>query len=123
MRVWGRHRMQINANAGPAMGELHAGWRILIFPAIVACLMVAKADLMPRLPHGGDQATAYLVDKMAKFGVFLVASWIMARIEARRVADNGLPGTQVFRRSVPKGEDWPFSPVLGSSHACMCRGL
>ena len=58
--------------------------------------MFAKAALIRRLPHSSDQAVSYLVDKVLKFAVFLLASWIMAKIETRTIADYGLPWRKMF---------------------------
>ena len=76
--------------------ELRAGWRFLIFVAIVGVLIFAKAALIRRLPHSSDQAVSYLVDKTLNFAVFLLASWIMAKIETRTIADYGLPWRKMF---------------------------
>jgi membrane protease YdiL (CAAX protease family) len=66
--------------------------------AIIVVLMFAKAALIRRLPHSSDQAVSYLVDKVLKFIVFLLASWIMAKIETRTIADYGLPWWKMFGR-------------------------
>jgi len=63
------------------------GWRLLIFVVLVAALMFAKSTLIRRLPQSSDQAICYLVDKILMFAVILLASWIMAKIEARTIAD------------------------------------
>jgi membrane protease YdiL (CAAX protease family) len=88
--------------------ELRVGWRLLIFVVIVLALMFAKAALLRTLPHGGDQAISYLVDKILKFGVILLASWIMAKIEARTIADYGLPWRKMFGRRFWKGAAMAF---------------
>jgi membrane protease YdiL (CAAX protease family) len=86
---------------GPS--ELRAGWRFVIFAMIVFGLMVIKTQFVRMLPHGTDQATSYLVDKVLKFAAFLSASWIMARIEARTIADYGLPWRAMFGRRFLQG--------------------
>lgn len=83
--------------------DLRAGWRFLIFVVIVMALMVAKSAIIRVLPHSSDQAIAYLVDKSLKFALFLLASWIMARIEARTIADYGLPWRRMFGRQFWQG--------------------
>lgn len=83
--------------------ELRSGWRFLTFAVIVMALMVAKTALIRVLPHSTDQATTYLVDKILKFAVFLLGSWIMARIEARTIADYGLPWRRMFGRQFWEG--------------------
>jgi len=79
---------------GPS--ELRAGWRFLIFAAIVMSLLAVKTVFIRLLPHGTNQATTYLVDKTLKFAVFLLASWIMAKVEARTLAEHGLPRRKMF---------------------------
>jgi len=88
--------------------ELRVGWRLLIFVVIVLALMFAKTALLRTLPHGGDQAISYLVDKILKFAVILLASWIMAKIEARTIADYGLPWRKMFGRRFWKGAAMAF---------------
>jgi membrane protease YdiL (CAAX protease family) len=85
----------------------------MIFVVIVAGLMVAKAVLIRMLPHGSDQAANYLMDKILKFAIFLFASWIMARIEARTIADYGLPWREVFGHRFWKGAVLAFACLAG----------
>jgi membrane protease YdiL (CAAX protease family) len=82
--------------------ELRVGWRLLIFVVIVLALMFAKAALIRKL-HISGQEVSYLLDKVLKFAVFLLASWIMAKIEARTIADYGLPWRKMFGHSFWKG--------------------
>ena len=93
--------------------QLRAGWRFMIFAAIVMVLMVAKTAFIRLLPHVIDPATSYLVDKTLKFAVFLLASWIMAKIEARSIADYGLPWRQVFGRRFWQGAVMAFVGLIG----------
>lgn len=97
---------------GPS--ELRVGWRLLIFVMIVVVLMFAKAALIRRLPHSSDQAMSYLVDKILKFALILLASWIMAKIEARTIADYGLPWRQMFGRQFWTGAAMPFAKFCRS---------
>lgn len=96
---------------GPS--ELRAGWRFIIFATIVVGLMVAKAAFIRLLPHSTDAAISYLVDKTLKFAVFLLASWIMARIESRSIADYGLPWRNVFGRHFWQGAVIAFGGLTG----------
>lgn len=91
---------------GPS--ELRVGWRLLIFVMIVVVLMFVKAALVRGLPHSSDQAMSYLVDKILKFALILLASWIMAKIEARTIADYGLPWRQMFGRQFWTGAAMAF---------------
>lgn len=93
--------------------ELRVGWRLLIFAVIVLALMFAKAALIRRLPHSSDQAVSYLLDKILKFAIFLLASWIMAKIEARTIADYGLPWRNMFGLRFWKGAAMAFLGLTG----------
>ncbi|MGA8556048.1 MAG: CPBP family intramembrane glutamic endopeptidase [Candidatus Acidiferrales bacterium] len=66
--------------------ELRAGWRLLIFLAIVVALGYASNQLLRRLLHGADDTTLFLVGELMDFLIFLFASWIMGRIEGRTIA-------------------------------------
>jgi membrane protease YdiL (CAAX protease family) len=103
--------------------ELRAGWRLVIFVVIVAGLIAAKSAFMRTLPLGNDQAVAYLVDKILKFTVFLLASWVMAKIEARTIADYGLPWRESFGRPFWKGAAMAFFSLAGFLIALRIVGL
>lgn len=77
--------------------ELRAGWRLLVFLAIVVALGHATNQLLRRLLHGGDDTTLFLVGELMDFLIFLFVSWIMGRIEGRTIADYGLPWCKMFR--------------------------
>jgi hypothetical protein len=85
----------------------------VIFVVIVAGLMLVKALLIRMLPQGTDHAAAYLVDKILKFGAFLLATWVMAKIEARTIGDYGLPGRKIFGRQFWKGAVMAFLGLAG----------
>ena len=86
--------------------ELRAGWRLLVFVVVVMVLIFAKTALLRRLPHSSHQAVRYLIDKTLKFTVLLSASCIMAKIEARTIAEYGLPWRTMFGRRFWKGRAW-----------------
>lgn len=81
--------------------ELRAGWRLLIFFAILSVLFALKGLIDQRMVRVMDKDTWFLVAEVLVFLIFLLASSIMAKIEARTVADYGLPGSRAFR-----GEFW-----------------
>jgi len=89
------------------------GWRLLIFVVLVGTLMFAKAALIRRIPHSSDQALRYLEDKILKFAVILLASWIMARIETRSIAAYGLPWRKMFGRRFWHGAAMAFAGLTG----------
>jgi len=80
---------------------LRAGWRLLIFVAILAILFRLNRQFIRPLEHGLDDVTDEMVGDIVDFLFFLLASWIMARIEKRTIADYGLPWRRMFR-----GEFW-----------------
>jgi len=77
--------------------DLKVGWRLAIFVAIVACLWILESWLVRTLPWSNTAAT-YLTDKTLKFGIFLIASWIMGRFESRTISQYGLPWRKMFGR-------------------------
>jgi hypothetical protein len=95
----------------------------MVFIVIVLGLMVAKTILIRMLPHGSDQAATYVVDKILKFGVFLLASWIMAKIEARTIADYGLPWRKMFGHQFWKGAVIAFLGLAGFLTASRVAGV
>jgi uncharacterized protein len=80
---------------GPS--ELRAGWRLCIFLGIVVALINASNLLVRRVLHGADGTTLFLVREVMDFLIFLLASWIMSRVEGRTIADYGLPWKGSFR--------------------------
>ncbi|HYM62042.1 MAG TPA: CPBP family intramembrane glutamic endopeptidase [Thermoanaerobaculia bacterium] len=82
---------------------LRAGWRLLIFGAILFVLFATRNLIERRTMHGLDEASRYVVNQAARFLICLLASWIMARIERRTIADYGLPWRRMFRREFWQG--------------------
>jgi len=80
---------------GPS--ELRAGWRLCIFLAIVVALINASNLLVRLALHGADNTTLFLIREVMDFLIFLLASWIMGRMERRTIADYGLPWRGSFR--------------------------
>jgi len=110
-----------NVFFGPS--KLRPGWRLLIFLVIVAGLMLVKGGVMRTLPHFSDTAFTYLADKILKFAVFLLATWIMTRIEARTVSDYGLPWRKMFGRQFWQGAVAAFIGLGGFLAALRVAGL
>jgi uncharacterized protein len=86
---------------GPS--ELRAGWRLLIFLAIVVSLTSIANQALDRLFRGAGEATRFLVLEVEDITIILFASWIMGRIERRTVGDYGLPWQRTFRREFWQG--------------------
>ena len=85
--------------------------------------MAVKTVFIPLLPHGTNQATTYLVDKTLKFAVFLLASWIMAKAEARTIADYGLPRREMFGQHFWQGAVLAFVCLTGFLITLRIAGL
>jgi membrane protease YdiL (CAAX protease family) len=96
---------------GPS--ELRAGWRLFIFLAIVIALINASNLMVRRLLHGADNTTLFFVREVMDFLIFLLASWIMGRIEARTIADYGLPWRRMFGAQFWQGVLLGFASVTG----------
>ncbi|HEY4641764.1 MAG TPA: type II CAAX endopeptidase family protein [Thermoanaerobaculia bacterium] len=75
-------------------------WRLLIFLAIVVTLVVTTNLALPR--HL-DENILFLLRDAKDLLIFLIASWIMGRIEHRTIADYGLPWRRMFRSEFWKG--------------------
>ena len=71
--------------------DLRVVWRLAIFVTIVALLWISKWWLVRSLPWGNTAGT-YLIDKILKFGIFLIASWIMGSFESRTISEYGPRG-------------------------------
>lgn len=77
---------------------LRAGYRLLIFFAIVTALLKGENWMIHRYLHGLDDVANFLVFELSSFLTFLLVSWGMGRIEGRKLANYGLPGQRMFRR-------------------------
>ena len=80
---------------------MRAGWRLLIFSALVASLVSLEGIVVRLLKHrpslaDGLSPVGLLIGEGSVFLIFLVASWVMARIEDRALADYGLPLNKTF---------------------------
>jgi uncharacterized protein len=91
--------------------ELRAGWRLLIFLAIVIASIKASNFAVRRLLHGGDDVAGFLVREVMDFLIFLFASRIMGRIEGRTIADYGLPWRKMFRGQFWQGALIGFAAI------------
>jgi CAAX protease family protein len=93
--------------------ELRAGWRLLIFLAIVVACINAGNLVVRRLLRGADATTLFLVREVMDFLVFLFASWIMGRMESRAIADYGLPWRRMFGAQFWQGALLGFASITG----------
>lgn len=103
--------------------ELRAGWRLFIFLAIVSALLAVNNVTVRRLPHGANDTAMYLFREMMRFLVFVLASWIMGRMEHRSIADYGLPGRRMFRAQFWQGALLGFAAITGLLVALRISGV
>jgi len=80
---------------------IRAGWRLLIFLAIVAALITGVSLITLSLSHGKPLHPEFtpefaLVNEAAMFFIVLFASWVMSKMEHRQIADYGLPFRGAF---------------------------
>ncbi len=107
---------------------LRAGWRLLIFGAIIAAFLTALHYGGKLLSHGqppqrGFSMTSIIVGEAVVFLLFLFASWIMAKIEGRTIGDYGLPGRKAFQKEFWQGAIIGFvamTILLGSLRSARC---
>jgi len=81
--------------SGPA--GLRAGWRLLIFVAIISLLFPVNKLIQHALRGITDDVTKFVLGYFLGFVALLLASWIMSKIEGRRMAVYGLPWRRMFR--------------------------
>jgi len=90
--------MRDNIWKGP--NGLRAGWRVLIYFALVFALGYGTSKIVDALSHGRQYdfsypavaAVAFLLESL----VIFVAAGIMARFEGRSIAEYGLPWRRAF---------------------------
>ena len=87
---------------------VRAGWRLLIFAAIVFVLFAIYGTVLTFARHGKPpsfrfDSTGVMIGEGSLFGIFLLATWIMARIEKRTLGDYGLPVHRAFGKAFWQG--------------------
>jgi len=104
---------------------LRAGWRLLIFllilSGIVGGLLLAahySAVLYgprPASPNQDAAATPGIIalGEISLFGLILFVSWIMGRIERRKISHYGLPFRTPFPKNFWAGLLWGFVAISG----------
>jgi uncharacterized protein len=100
---------------------IRAGWRVLIFLAIVAALfatifLVLGLLARGRAPLNVSQLTplGLSLSEGALFGITSIAALIMARIERRKYGQYGLPGKFAFRKDFWVGTGVGFAAISAS---------
>ena len=107
---------------------LRAGWRLLIFLAILSALFSMTAMALRLMSHrGGPRAGitpgAALFGEGIAFLFVLIASWIMARMESRTIADYGLPPQGAFGSKFWQGITIGFASISALLGAMRLEGV
>lgn len=90
---------------------LRAGWRLLIFLALLAVLLGASYPLQKLIGRyfGTDfSAINVIVGESAIFAIVLIATAVMGKVEHRSLAEYGLPFRLIFRTKFWAGALWGF---------------
>jgi len=89
---------------------LRAGWRLLIFVGIVIGLQFLTNWIVPQFIHLTERPNldpvGMITIDLETLIQALVATWIMARIERRRLPDYGIPVRSAFGRDFWVGIAW-----------------
>jgi hypothetical protein len=97
---------------------LRAGWRLLIFVAIVVGLGFAANWIVPRIFHLEQRPfldpVGFISDELQTLIQVLVATWIMARIERRRFFAYGIPVRNAFGGDFWVGLAWGLASTTCS---------
>jgi membrane protease YdiL (CAAX protease family) len=93
-----------------AANGLRAGWRVLIYAALVFTFGYAANKIADVFLHGRQpdpsSPTVGIVTFSVALWVLLLAAWIMSRIEGRRLGDYGFPWRRAFC-----GQFWQASGI------------
>src|SRR5580698_7872624 len=92
---------------------LRAGWRLLIFVAILVPLGYSATRGVDALTHrlhaDGSTPLGAVLSIDFLLVPLLIATWIMSRIERRTFADYGLPWRRAFGRRFWQGAGFSFA--------------
>jgi membrane protease YdiL (CAAX protease family) len=104
---------------------LRAGWRLAIYVAILVCLLLLSSLLVYFIMGGKNlqaqsgagkvpSTSMQFVAEAGSFLLFLLAAFIMSRIERRNIGDYGLPlkGARALQRFVTGYVVWGFLPLF-----------
>ena len=90
---------------------LRAGWRLVIYVAIVYGGLRAEIWAARKYLGGTDEVIGFLFTECGTFLICLVGAWIMSRIEGRTIADYGLPWRRMFRGQFWRGAVIGFGAI------------
>ena len=105
---------------------IRAVWRVLMFIALMALLVLVSTPLRKALPFDFSKEFSprnVIVGELITFAFLLIAASIMGRFEHRTLADYGLPFRLIFRKQFWAGALWGFVmlsfivAMMGATHA------
>ncbi|MGA2904707.1 MAG: type II CAAX endopeptidase family protein [Candidatus Korobacteraceae bacterium] len=111
---------------------VRAGWRLLVFFALLTVLSAAAVLLQRRFVHRVSfefSAANIIRNESISFGILLIATAIMGRFEHRRLADYGLPARRALGKQFWTGALWGFVmlsviiAMMAGTHAYSPGGL
>jgi CAAX protease family protein len=107
---------------------IRAGWRLLIFLILVAALVTGLSLIMLSLGHGkppkpGLTPEIALLNEGALFFIALFASWVMSKMERRKIADYGLPLRGAFGGKFWTGTAIGFASITALLVAMKLAGV
>ena len=76
--------------------ELRAGWRLLIYLALVSALILLGNIIAHATVGSANGLSTQFTRKVVNAVAFLSAAWLMGKAERRTLADYGLPWGQTF---------------------------
>jgi len=85
---------QVSSNGN----ELHAVWSLCLFSLLILPALYSGDFAARRFLRDAGLATLFFVREIRILLTFFVATWIMGRIESRRIAEYGLPWRSMFSR-------------------------
>jgi uncharacterized protein len=97
---------------------LRSGWRLAIFLAITIALQAALGEILDLIVKSRGivvpedlNPVVFIVEDAVTFVAVLLATWIMARGEHRKLAEYGLPGRNAFTQRFWEGAAFGFAGV------------
>jgi CAAX protease family protein len=97
---------------------LRAGWRLLIYCVVLLCFLgglffPVMSRVQRQAPRGALSPAILAVAEALSFLLFLLAAFVMSRIERRNLGGYGLPikGTRVLQRFFTGYVFWGFLPL------------
>src|SRR5215510_8150319 len=97
---------------------LRSGWRLLVFLVIVIASQALLQEVVEMVLKArgivapeGLQAIVFLVEDTITLIAVVIATWIMARWEDRKLSSYGLPGKNAFGRRFWEGAVFGYAGV------------